>query len=53
VSLVENLESYMPVIETPEHIEGTGKAFVGEERNGTMLVKARFASVGRPGRREE
>ena len=40
VSLVENLDSYVPVIETPEHVEATRKAFVGEERNGTMLVTA-------------
>ena len=40
VSLVENLESYVPVMETPEHIAAACKAFVGEERNGTMLVAA-------------
>lgn len=40
VSLVENLDSYVPVMETPEHIEATQKAFVGEERNGTMLYTA-------------
>jgi len=40
VSLVENLDSYVPIIETPEHIAATCKAFVGEERNGTLLVAA-------------
>ena len=30
VSLVENLDSYVPVIETPEHIAAACKAFVGE-----------------------
>jgi beta-glucosidase len=40
VSLVENLESYVPVVETPEHVEAARKAFVCEERNGTMLVPA-------------
>lgn len=40
VSLVENLDSYVPIMETPEHIEAVRKAFVGEERNGTLLVPA-------------
>jgi beta-glucosidase len=40
VSLVENLDSYVPVAETPEHIAAVRKAFVREERNGTMIVAA-------------
>jgi beta-glucosidase len=40
VSLVENLDSYVPVMETPEHVEAARKAFVEESRNGTLLVAA-------------
>ena len=40
VSLVVNYDTYVPVIETPENIEATKKAFVAEEHNGTVLVPA-------------
>ncbi len=40
VSLVENFDPYVPVIETPEHIEAAKKAFVAEEHNGTILLPA-------------
>ena len=40
VSLVENLDVYVPVMETPEHIEAVRRAFVGEPRNGTLLMAA-------------
>ena len=51
VSLVENLDSYVPVMETPEHIEAARRAFVAEEHNGTMLVPGahRAATTRRPG----
>jgi beta-glucosidase len=40
VALVINFDTYVPVIETPENIEATKKAFVAEEHNGTVLVPA-------------
>ena len=40
VALVVNFDTYVPVIETPENIEATAKAFVAEEHNGTVLVPA-------------
>ena len=40
VSLVENFDPYVPVVETPEHIEAAKKAFVAEEHNGTILMPA-------------
>ena len=40
VSLVENFNSYVPVMETPEHIEAAKKAFVSLEHNGVILVPA-------------
>ena len=36
----ENTTFYVPVMETPEHIEAAQKAFVAEEHNGTVLVPA-------------
>ena len=38
VSTVINFDTYLPVIETPENIEATKRAFVAEEYNGTVLV---------------
>jgi beta-glucosidase len=40
VSLVVNFDAFIPVMETPEHIEAAKKAFVAEEHNGTILVPA-------------
>ena len=40
VSLVEDFKSYVPVMETPEHIVAVRRAFVSEEHNGTTLVPA-------------
>ena len=40
VSLVHNTDSYIPVIETPEHIEAAKRAFVSERTNGTIIVPA-------------
>ncbi|HLP76833.1 MAG TPA: GH1 family beta-glucosidase [Candidatus Paceibacterota bacterium] len=38
VAIVVNWDTYLPVIETPENIEATKRAFVAEEHNGTVLV---------------
>ena len=38
VSIVVNYDTFIPVIETPENIEATKRAFVAEEHNGTVLV---------------
>jgi beta-glucosidase len=40
VSLVENLDSYIPAIETPENIAAVRRAFVSMEHNGSVLVPA-------------
>jgi beta-glucosidase len=40
VALVVNYDSYIPLIETPEHIAAAQRAFVAEEHNGTVLVPA-------------
>jgi beta-glucosidase len=40
VSLVDNFDAYVPLIETPAHIEAARRAFVSEEHNGTILVPA-------------
>lgn len=40
VSLVNNTDSYVPWVETPEHIEAARRAFVSEEKNGSILVPA-------------
>ena len=40
MSLVQDYDSYIPVIETPENIEAARRAFVAEEGNGTVLVPA-------------
>jgi beta-glucosidase len=38
ISIVENYDAYVPVIETPENIAAAHKAFVEEGHNGTVLV---------------
>ena len=40
LSLVENLDSYVPVIETPQNIEAARRAFVTQEHNAVVLVPA-------------
>ncbi|HPA19777.1 MAG TPA: GH1 family beta-glucosidase [Verrucomicrobiae bacterium] len=40
VSLVDNFDAYVPVVETPENIEAARAAFVGEHHNGCILVPA-------------
>jgi beta-glucosidase len=40
IALVVNYDSYIPVIETPEHIAAVKRAFLTEEHNGTVLVPA-------------
>jgi len=37
VSVVVNYDSFVPIIETPEHIEAARRAFLGSEPNGTIL----------------
>ncbi|MCC6352672.1 MAG: beta-glucosidase [Verrucomicrobiae bacterium] len=46
VSLVDNFDAYVPVIETPEHIDAARRAFVGEHLNGCILVPALTGSYG-------
>ena len=38
VSIAENFRLYVPVIETPEHIEAARRAFVQEDLNGAIIV---------------
>jgi beta-glucosidase len=40
VSLVENLDSYVPLTETPENIEAARRPFVSQEHNAVVLVPA-------------
>ena len=40
VSLVDNFDAYVPVIETPENIDAARRAFVDEHHNGCILVPA-------------
>jgi beta-glucosidase len=40
VSLVDNFQSFIPVIETPENIAAVRRAFVSTENNGVILVPA-------------
>lgn len=40
VSLVNNTASYVPWLETPEHIEAAKRAYVSQEVNGTIIVPA-------------
>ncbi|MEI7733241.1 MAG: GH1 family beta-glucosidase [Verrucomicrobiota bacterium] len=47
VSIVINYDAYIPAVETPENIEATKRAFVGEEHNGTVLVPILTGSYGK------
>lgn len=46
VSLVDNFDAYVPVIETPEHIGAARRAFVDEHHNGCILVPALTGRYG-------
>jgi len=40
IALADNFDAYVPIAETPDHIEAARRAFVGEHYNGSILVPA-------------